>query len=191
MHMQIKNPSLQNIILRDLRPEDIPLIWHYNFEAADREFHNWNGPYHPVVYVPEEEYAKRYHEDLLLVNTTIPRRNLVIEINGELKGTVGRYWVDKATNWCEIGIVIYDSSYWSGGYGTIAFQSWIDYLFTEMNVVRLGISTWSGNERMMRLAQKCGMQEEGRIRQARIVRGAYYDSIKMGILRSEWQAKRS
>ncbi|QOS99219.1 GNAT family N-acetyltransferase [Brevibacterium sp. JNUCC-42] len=159
MHVQIKNPSLQNLVLRDLQSEDIPLIWHYNLETDDQEFHNWNGPYQPVIYVPLEEYTRRYQEDLLLVNTAIPRSHLVIEINGELKGTLGRYWVDRATNWCEIGIVIYDSSY------------------------------WSGNERMIGLAQKCGMHEEGRIRQARIVRGAY-DSIKMGILRSEWQAKK-
>jgi RimJ/RimL family protein N-acetyltransferase len=90
----------------------------------------------------------------------------------------------------ETGIVLYDSRYWSGGYGTEAFSMWIDYLFTHLDVVRLGISTWSGNERMIRLARKIGMVEEGRIRKARMVRGEYFDSVKMGLLREEWEQMR-
>lgn len=30
-------------------------------------------------------------------------------------------------------------------------------------------------------------RKEARIRKARIVRGEYYDAIKMGILREEWE----
>lgn len=115
------------------------------------------------------------------------RSHLIIEIDGEVKGKVGRYWVSEVTNWFEIGIVICDSAYWSGGYGTEAFRMWMDYLFSHLDTVRLGIGTWSGNERMMRLAAKCGMAEEARVRKARIVRGQYYDAIKMGILREEWE----
>ena len=53
-------------------------------------------------------------------------------------------------------------------------------------VFLLGISTWSGNKRMIKLAKKVGMKEEACIRQARIVEGQLYDAIKMGILRDEW-----
>ena len=49
-----------------------------------------------------------------------------------------------------------------------------------------GMSTWSGNARMIKVAEKIGMKEEARVRQARMVDGKYFDAIKMGILRSEW-----
>jgi RimJ/RimL family protein N-acetyltransferase len=111
-------------------------------------------------------------------------------VDGKLIGTVSWYWVDKQTNWLCNGIAIYDSRYWSGGYGTDAFTLWTDYIFETMDVVRVGISTWSGNERMIRLAKKIGMVEEGRIRKARIVRSKYYDSVKMGILREEWEERK-
>jgi RimJ/RimL family protein N-acetyltransferase len=52
------------------------------------------------------------------------------------------------------------------------------------------MSTWSGNVRMMKVAEKIGMKEEARIRQARIVNGEYFDAIKMGILRQEWEESR-
>ncbi|MFD1395881.1 GNAT family N-acetyltransferase [Kroppenstedtia eburnea] len=176
------------VVLRDLEPEDLDRLWYWKYEAEDREHQLWNGPYRPVVKPAREKFDRLWAEELDRVGTDSPRWQMVIEIDGELKGTVGRYWVDEATNWSEIGIVIFDSRYWSGGYGREAFQMWIDYLFRHVNTVRLGISTWSGNERMIRLAARCGMVEEGRIRKARIVRGRYYDSVKMGILREEWEA---
>lgn len=180
-------------VLRDIRPEDIDQIYYWKYEADDREHLNWNGPYKPLDPLTIEEYRDlpRYKESLALVGTDLPRTELVIEIDGELKGTVGRYWVAEVTNWFEIGIAIYDSRYWSNGYGSEAFHMWIDYLFTHMDTVRLGIGTWSGNERMINLAARCGMMEEARVRKARIVRGEYYDAIKMGILREEWEALRA
>ncbi|MGO1990053.1 GNAT family N-acetyltransferase, partial [Mammaliicoccus vitulinus] len=51
---------------------------------------------------------------------------------------------------------------------------------------RIGISTWSGNIRMIKVASKTGMIEEARIRKGRVVEGEFYDAIQMGILREEW-----
>ena len=64
---------------------------------------------------------------------------------------------------------------------------YIDHIFVNTPIHRLGITTWSGNTRMIKTAEKIGMVEEGRIRQARTVDGQYYDAVKMGILRSEWE----
>ncbi|QRG66376.1 GNAT family N-acetyltransferase [Brevibacillus choshinensis] len=182
----------EKVVLRDIRPEDIDLIYMWKYEADDREHLNWNGPYKPLDPLTKEEHRAlpRYQESLALVGSDAPRTELILEIDGQLRGSVGRYWVSEETNWCEIGIVIYDSCYWSNGYGSEAFQMWIDYLFTHMDTVRLGIGTWSGNERMIKLAARCGMREEARVRKARIVRGEYYDAIKMGMLKEEWEALR-
>lgn len=183
----------EKVLLRDIRPEDLDQIYYWKYEAQDREHLNWNGPYAPLEMLSKEEYRNlpRYRESFALLNTDAPRTELIIEIDGELKGSVGRYWVSEVTNWFEIGIVIYDSRYWSNGYGREAFQMWIDYLFTHMDTVRLGIGTWSGNDRMIKLAARCGMAEEARVRKARIVRGEYYDAIKMGMLREEWEDRKA
>ena len=60
-------------------------------------------------------------------------------------------------------------------------------LFEKTSANRIGISTWSGNYRMIKLAKKLNMKEEAKIREARIVNGEYYDAIKMGILKKEWK----
>ncbi|ASK64154.1 hypothetical protein CFK37_19355 [Virgibacillus phasianinus] len=88
-------------------------------------------------------------------------------------------------------MVIYDKDFWNGGYGSEAYRLWIDFLFKSTDLHRLGMSTWSGNVRMMKVAVKIGMTEEARIRKARTVDGEYFDAIKMGILREEWEGSNS
>lgn len=111
----------------------------------------------------------------------------MIRAEGKVVGYVGAYWIDKNTNWLETGIVIYDKDYWNGGYGSEAYKLWIDFLFKSTGLHRLGMSTWSGNERMMKVAERIGMSLEARIRNARTVEGQYFDAIKMGMLREEWE----
>jgi RimJ/RimL family protein N-acetyltransferase len=41
---------------------------------------------------------------------------------------------------------------------------------------------------MIRVGEKLGMTMEARIRKVRYYEGVYYDSIRMGILREEWEA---
>ncbi|BCG58963.1 GNAT family N-acetyltransferase [Paenibacillus sp. URB8-2] len=177
----------KKVNLRDFTEDDILKLYYHYYESPDREHLNWNGPYQQQKPAAYEQFLEEYKAILETASTDKVRSHLIIEIDGEVKGKVGRYWVSEVTNWFEIGIVICDSAYWSGGYGTEAFRMWMDYLFSHLDTVRLGIGTWSGNERMMRLAAKCGMAEEARVRKARIVRGQYYDAIKMGILREEWE----
>ena len=54
-------------------------------------------------------------------------------------------------------------------------------------IVRLGLTTWSGNKRMMKLAEKLGLKKEATSRKARIINNKYYDSVSYGILCEEWE----
>jgi RimJ/RimL family protein N-acetyltransferase len=84
------------------------------------------------------------------------------------------------------GGIQFDAHCWTGGYGTEALKLWIHHLFASMPLVRIGFATWSGNHRMIRCSEKLGMRMEARIRKARLYDGKYYDSIRMGVLREEW-----
>jgi RimJ/RimL family protein N-acetyltransferase len=180
----------ERLILRDLQIADIEQIYYWMYLAEDREHLAWNGPYSSLPDMTYEQFlAANYQAHLDRLKSSDTRRKLVIEIDGKLRGSVGWYWVSEETNWFEIGIAIYDSKYWSGGYGTEAFRMWMQYLFSNLDTPRLGIGTWSGNYRMIALAKKLGMIEEARVRKARIVRGEFYDAVKYGILREEWDAR--
>jgi RimJ/RimL family protein N-acetyltransferase len=87
-----------------------------------------------------------------------------------------------------MGLVIYNPKFWSGGYGTRVLSLWITHLFNTLPLVRVGYTTWSGNERMIKVGEKLGMTMEARLRKCRYYNGQYYDSIRMGLFRKEWES---
>jgi putative hydrolase of HD superfamily len=133
----------------------------------------------------------RFQKEIRAAEWSDPRVRLVIadRETGVFRGMVSRYWESEETKWLSLGITIYDPAYWSGGIGFEAFGLWSDYVLRQMpELVRVGLGTWSGNVRMMRLAEKLGFVQEACFRKARIVRGEYYDSVGYGVLREEWEA---
>ena len=98
-------------------------------------------------------------------------------------------WEDRKTRWLEVGIVIYDSNYWYGGYGSEALKIWTTKTFNDFSELEhVGLTTWSGNISMMKSAEKIGYKLEGRIRKVRYHMNEYFDSIKYGVLREEWES---
>jgi RimJ/RimL family protein N-acetyltransferase len=128
---------------------------------------------------------------LLVRQRGLPPNRMVIETRrGAPIGTVSRYWVDVRTEWLEVGIGIYNGRLWGRGYGREAFALWIDYLFEAMDLRRIGLRTWSGNERMMRLARRLGFKQEATFREAYATRTRLYDRVAFGLLRREWKRAR-
>jgi len=54
-------------------------------------------------------------------------------------------------------------------------------------IQHIGLTTWSGNPRMIKLAEKLNLVCEARIPKVRYYKGIYYDSIKYGILRENFK----
>ncbi|MFC4652232.1 GNAT family N-acetyltransferase [Lactococcus nasutitermitis] len=178
-----------NIILRELELKDCEDYLYWN--NPSREFHHWNGPYYASHSKEElEKQVSQLKNSLSKGQKNVLKNKKIIadKENDAIIGEVSWYWKSQETLWLEIGIVIFNENYWGNGIGTEALKAWIDQIFQEKpELVRLGLSTWSGNKRMMKLAEKCGMQKEAEYRKARIVDGSYYDAISFGILREEWQ----
>lgn len=164
--------------------DSLDTLYFWRFEEKEQEAKKWNGPYIPEEYMSREQHSEKWLNDQEIA-AGVPT-SLTIKAEGQVIGYVGAYWVDQNTNWLETGIVIYDKKFWNGGYGSEAYTLWIDFLFESTDLHRLGMSTWSGNERMMSVAERIGMKVEARIRNARMVEGEYFDAIKMGLLREEW-----
>ncbi|WP_409270202.1 GNAT family N-acetyltransferase [Neobacillus sp. SCS-31] len=174
----------EKVTLKQLAEEDLPVLWEMIYGEEDPEWKRWDAPYYPLKPREKEEYVismKILLEEGLDTRWAIWARERLI-------GSVSCYWEHKPSNWLEAGIVIYDPAFWNGGYGTEAFKLWISHLFEHYPIHRIGYTTWSGNERMMKVGEKLGMKMEARIRKCRLYNGIYFDSIKMGILKEEWEA---
>lgn len=178
-----------NLVLRELEIKDLEDYFYWNHPS--REFHKFNGPYYGRK--NEEELRKQIDElRLQLLNgekSVLKSKKLIANKDtDEIIGQVNWYWKSQETLWMEIGIVIFNENYWGNGIGYIALKMWINEMFTQkQELIRLGLSTWSGNERMMKLAEKLGLKKEAVYRKARIVNNQYFDSVSYGILKEEWQ----
>ncbi len=181
----------RRVLLRDWEEKDLEP--YRRWLQPDHAWHQFDAPYYKKD-TPEEVIARieKLKERILTRNFPEPRGTLVVadKATGGIIGRVNSYWESKETNWLSIGIGIYDETAWGRGLGYEALGLWTDYIFrTCPELVRLGLTTWSGNRGMMRLAEKLGFKEEARFRKARIVNGEYFDSMGYGILRGEWTAR--
>lgn len=171
------------IKLRKINESDLEHIYQIGFTEEMPFWASMNAPYF-------DEYKKQSYDDFLDNNRKFLLREdglLGIDLDGNIIGIVSSYWESKVTRWLELGIIIYDASYLQKGYGKQALSEWISNRFeTYPEINRVGLTTWSGNLGMMALAVKLGLKEEARLRQVRYYQGFYYDSMKYGILRDEW-----
>lgn len=174
------------IKLRSITINDLKAYEHWN--QPHHSYHLFNGPYFPKRSKEEvEAYIQELKETILSEGLALFQKKMIVDFNENLIGEVSWYWKSKETNWMEIGIVIFDESYWGRGLGYQALKIWITELFkSDKNIVRLGLSTWSGNTGMIKLAAKLGMKQEACYQKARIVNGQYYDSVSFGLLKEEW-----
>lgn len=119
-----------------------------------------------------------------------PRSDGVFAIDlleGRHIGMVDYRDVDSVARSATVGITIGEKDLWGQGYGSEALRLLVGFLFDHLNVRRVELDTWSGNERAIRSFARIGFREEGRLRQAVRGPGRYFDAIIMGLLRAEWQ----
>ena len=177
--------SNNKVLLEELNADDLNIYYYWKYLDPLQKAKEWNGPYIEEEKFTFSEFKNKYKENKYLYKNTLS--TLAIKHEKNFLGVVTSYWKDKKSKWLECGIVIYKKDNWEKGLGSQVFKEWINYLFKETDANRIGISTWSGNIRMMKVASKAGMIEESRIRKGRVVEGNFYDAIQMGILREEWQ----
>jgi RimJ/RimL family protein N-acetyltransferase len=177
----------QEIVLRQMLPTDARWLTDAMARGAWWRLESpWEGP-------PTRADLRRIPAQVrtLARERTLPPTRMVIETRaGRPIGTVTRYWADERTAWLEVGVGIYHQRHWGRGYGREALALWVDYLFETLPLRRIGLRTWSGNPRMVRLARRLGFAQEARFRDAYHAGGRAYDRLAFGLLRREWRRAR-
>ncbi|MCM3785636.1 GNAT family N-acetyltransferase [Neobacillus mesonae] len=171
----------KEITIRPIEEMDLQRLWELIYKEENPEWKKWDAPYFPHQTMAFETFLEQQETWIYCDDSW------VITVNEEVCGLVSYYYEDEQKNWLEMGIVLHEPNSWNRSIGTRALALWIEHLFGQLPLVRVGLTTWSGNIRMIRVAEKLGMQIEARIRKVRFYDGKYYDSIRMGMLREEWE----
>lgn len=86
----------------------------------------------------------------------------------------------------ELSILLGDRAAWGQGYAAEAAELILAHGFHSLNLHRVGCGTFTDNKAMQKLAQRLGMREEGRRREAAFKNGVLQDVIEYGLLRGEF-----
>jgi RimJ/RimL family protein N-acetyltransferase len=168
------------VIIRKAHPSELQTMHH--LITFDPQWTKFNGPYFSY----ESPSIMEFQHNVFARLCAGQNMQLIV-VNNKPIGSVSYYWECESTRWLEMGIIIYDSSFWRKGIGCKALPLWISHLFETLDIARVGLTTWSGNKAMMFCAKKTGFKQEACLRKVRFYQGKYYDSIKYGMLREEWK----
>ena len=118
----------------------------------------------------------------LVIEVKIPETNSWFPIGNT--AFMGFHQVNRSA---EIGIMIGEKEYWDQGYGTEALRLMCDHGFNTLNMHRIFLRVFEGNERGKNAYRKVGFVYEGTMRQARFHQGRYSDVDIMSILQTDWK----
>lgn len=104
--------SALGVVLRDRRPDDLPLLAHWLTDAG-AEWRRWDAPYFPAP------VTNRTMETYVAHMAAHPpdADEQVIDVDGVCVGMVNRSQEEpEGGGWWDLGILILDPAYWGGGW---------------------------------------------------------------------------
>lgn len=150
--------------------------------TVETEWSDWDAPWEPIEETEESARGRftAYYEKVKGREPDAERRNFEIECDGRHIGWVSRYtdlgeW-ENPGQYPAVGIDIPELE--ARGVGTEALRQFIEYLHAHGHNV-IYTQTWSGNARMLRVAEKLGFREVYRKEGDCEVRGKTYDALTL------------
>lgn len=178
------------VLLRDFKREDIAK--RIEWETEQTEWQLWDGPWEYEGLTEEQKkenlqkYIKALEEWAAIcesLSDEMPRKSFQIcTPEGEYVGWCGSYFIngdyctDENGDRLAIGIDLPEENARGKGLATHALRLFMAYL-RSLGFDELYTQTWSGNERMIQLAEKLGFTECCRKPEIRTVRGQQYDGL--------------
>ncbi len=108
-----------------------------------------------------------------------------IEKENELIGEVRFKNIKWYNRKAELSMMI-AQKYRGKGYGTEALNKIIEYGFSMMNLYRLEAEVIDFNDSSKKLVENSGFVYEGRLREAKYINGKYWDILRYGLLKHEF-----
>jgi RimJ/RimL family protein N-acetyltransferase len=176
-------PDLPMVTLRARADGDEAVLFRL---AADLDTWEERGPSAPAPLTRAAYDARVARAD---EHGSVDDVRFVVDVDGDAVGTVSLFGFSPLVRHAEVGIALVPEAR-GRGLGTRAIAQIVDFAFVRRNLRRLHLQAIESNLGAIRAYEKAGFVLEGRLREHAWVRGVYEDIVLMGILRSEWAARR-
>jgi RimJ/RimL family protein N-acetyltransferase len=176
----------ERLLLREVVPGDLDAIHAY---AVDPEVLR----YLPLAPSTREQTAASLRT-MLLSQRERPRKRVVLAVvpnrAAPAAGTVVLRISSEQQREGHLAVCLRRSS-WGQGYATEACGALLRLAFEQLDLHRIHTTVSVDNGASVRLMQKLGMRNEGRLVEHLLIRGEWLDSFVFALLRREWQARGS
>lgn len=112
---------------------------------------------------------------------------ITMKDDGKPIGTIGFHKWSRISHRAEVGFDL-TPGYWGKGLMTEALSEVVRYGFMMMGLNRIEALIYVENERSLRLVERLGFQQEGKLRDYFYQEGKYYDHYLYALLRQEWES---
>ncbi len=165
----IPNLKTDRLILRQIIPSDCKDIYEYSRIKDVTKYLLWNR--HESI-----EYTKYYINSVrrLYKKGEFYDWAVVIKESGKMIGTCGFTEINQTHLRAEVGYVI-NPSYQGMGYATEAVMAVISFAFNHLGMHRVEAHYMKGNEKSLAVMKRCGMSEEGMLKDFMLVKGMFRD----------------
>lgn len=172
--------SGERVRLRKMSSEDVSI---YHRWRNDMEVMQFTNPSLDVfTYADTENFVKGITESHNSKGYMIEE----VKTNKPI-GVTSLINIDYVNRNAESIIDIGDKDYWSKGFGRESFSLLLDFAFNELNLHKVYLRVFSFNERAIRLYQKLGFYEEGKLKEQLYRNGDWHDVVFMGLLKRNYK----
>ncbi|HEX2620639.1 MAG TPA: GNAT family N-acetyltransferase [Phototrophicaceae bacterium] len=161
--------------LRAIEPEDWEFFhqWSRNTDVARLDYE--------VEFPQTAEYSKNWAESTSRRGSTGDNFRFVIEtLNGERAGSLNTHSCTPRHGVFMYGIAVHEA-HQRQGYASEAIRLIVRYFFEEKRYQKVNVEVYSFNEPSMRLHERLGFMQEGRLRRMIYASGAHHDIIVYGM----------
>jgi RimJ/RimL family protein N-acetyltransferase len=136
------------------------------------------------------EIDARWYDTYLAGRDRSVRLAIVDAEHDRIIGCVYLTDVHRLNRSAEFSVLIGEPHCWSRGHGTKATRTMLAHAFDDLNLHRVYLTVLAENTRAVRLYERVGFTEEGRLREAVFKEGRYHDVLAMAILELEYRRRK-
>ena len=180
-----KTIETERLILRKPHPDDAPALFAIHADPEVMRYFS-EPPWHD-----DSRAAGKIADDIAAFeNEDYLRFAIELKAGGQYLGSCTLFAEHRQNRRAEIGYVL-GRQYWGKGYMQEALSALLEFAFVERNLNRLEADIDPLNTASASALERQGFRQEGFLPERWIVDGHVSDTALYGLLRREWQARRS
>lgn len=173
----------EKIRLRSIEPEDWQFFNHWNLDSETARL------CYSIPFPSSQERDRRWAADMAVKEAKNDAYDFALENKqSELVGIINTHTCNPRSGTFSYGLAV-QREHWRKGYASEAILLVLRYFFLELHYQKVNANVYAFNEASIRLHERLGFQQEGRMRRMTYTNGKYFDDIIFGMTVEEFKEK--